>query len=155
MSSGRSRSGGSCDVDDVQPEVEVLAEAALRRIAASRSRFVADDDAHVDRDPAVASPSGSTTPSCEDAQQLRLQPHGHVADLVEEERAPVALPRSVPTRSALGAGEGAAHVAEELALEELGGDRRAVERHEELVAAAGWRRGWRGRRAPCRCRSRR
>ena len=61
----------------------------------------------------------------------------HVADLVEEqrpavgqlERAPLALTR---------AGEGAALVAEELALEQVSGIGRAVDGHERPVAAAGW-----------------
>ena len=41
ISSRRSRSGGSADRDDVQAEVEVLAELARRRRPRSRSRLVA------------------------------------------------------------------------------------------------------------------
>src|SRR5438105_6398083 len=69
----------------------------------------------------------------QDAQQLRLQGIGHVPDLVEEERAAVGeleLAGTVAVRP----GEGAPGVAEELALQELGGDGGAVERHEEALA---------------------
>ena len=61
----------------------------------------------------------------------------HVADLVEEERAAV---RGLELADAplVGAGERAALVAEELALEELVRDRRAVERDERAAARSEW-----------------
>ena len=51
------------------------------------------------------------------AQQLGLQGEGHVADLVEEQRAAVGLAK-LPGAVGDGAGEGAALVAEQLALEQ-------------------------------------
>ena len=71
--------------------------------------------------------------SCEHAQQLGLQRRVHLADLVEEERAAVGGLEAADAR-ARGAGEGALLVAEELALEQVLGDRGAVDDDEGLVA---------------------
>ena len=81
-------------------------------------------------------------PSCEHAQQLRLQRRGHLGDLVEEERAAVGqLEAAQPPLG--GAGEGAALVAEQLALDERLGDGRAVEGDERLLARS--ERSWSAR----------
>ena len=81
------------------------------------------DDAHVDPLRARAADALELL-LLEDAQQLRLQLERDVADLVEEERAAVRqLEAPDPLRD--GAGERAALVAEELALEQ---------------ARSGWRR---------------
>ena len=70
----------------------------------------------------------------EHAQQLHLQRQRQLADLVEEERA--AVGRLEETRLvADGAGEGALHVAEELGLEQVLRDRRAVDRDEGARSA--------------------
>ena len=71
----------------------------------------------------------------EHAQQLGLDRRRHLADLVEEQHAAVGLLDA----SRLGgdrAGERAALVAEQLRLEQLVGQRRAVDRDERPVAAA-------------------
>src|SRR5439155_1136976 len=71
----------------------------------------------------------------EHAQDLRLERERHVGDLVQEERAArgdLELADAPLDR----AREGAALVAEELALEELVGDGRAVERHEGVASMA-------------------
>jgi len=68
------------------------------------------------------------------AQQLGLQLGGHVADLVEEERAARGLAEA-PQPRLDGTGEGAALVAEQLALEQLARDRRRVDGHEGQRAA--------------------
>src|SRR2546428_349253 len=70
----------------------------------------------------------------EDAQELRLERGRHVADLVQEDRAAVGL-REEPGCVADRAGEGAAHVPEELALEQRLGERAAVDGHERPLAA--------------------
>ena len=88
------------------------------------------------------------------AQDLPLQRQRHVADFVEEERAAVALLEAADALAGR-AGEGAFLVAEEFALEQLLGDGGAVDRDEALRAALRCSDGWRGRRVPCRCRSRR
>ena len=87
-------------------------------------------------------------------QQLRLQRQLHLADLVEEHRAVVGeleLARLVLD----GAGERAALEPEQLRLEQLGRQRRAVDLDERLVAARRRAVDARARPAPCRCRSRR
>src|SRR5947207_1147015 len=69
----------------------------------------------------------------EDAQELRLERQRHVGDLVQEQRAAcggLELADAPLDR----AREGAALVAEELTLEELVRDGRAVERHEGSAA---------------------
>ena len=60
------------------------------------------------------------------AQQLRLQRRAHRPDLVEEQRAPVRLLEPA-LAGADGAGERAAHVAEQLRLEQRLGNRAAVD----------------------------
>ena len=66
------------------------------------------------------------------AQQLRLEPERHVADLVEEDRAaPRAAEEALLRRDR--AGERAAHVAEELALEQVLRDRGAVDGQEDAL----------------------
>ena len=91
------------------------------RIAALEVAVRRGDDAHVDGHPAVGAERLDHA-LLQHAKQLRLEADVHVADLVEEERALVGrleLADAIRVRAA----EGAAHVAEELALEELGGDR--------------------------------
>src|SRR6185436_15088668 len=68
------------------------------------------------------------------AQDLRLQRERHVTDLVEQHGAAVAL-LELADATPLGAGERAALVAEQLALEEVFGDRGAVQREERRVRA--------------------
>ena len=63
------------------------------------------------------------------AEELRLQGKGHVSDFVEEQRAAAGLGEE-PTSLALGAGERALLVSEQLRLEQGVGDRRAIDRHE-------------------------
>ena len=65
----------------------------------------------------------------QDAQHLGLRLQGHVADLVEEQRAAV-RELELPLLGRERAREGAARVAEELALDQLLGNGRAVDLHE-------------------------
>ena len=103
---------------------------------------------------ALSSPTARTSPVLEHAQQLRLQVRGQLADLVEEQRAAVgARERAGASRDR--AGERAAHVAEQLALEQLARERAAVERRRTAARRA-LEASWieRAATAPCRCRSR-
>ena len=68
------------------------------------------------------------------AQQLHLQRRAHRADLVEEQRALVRLLEAALARADR-AGERAAHVAEQLGLEQRLRNRAAVERDEAVRAA--------------------
>ena len=68
-------------------------------------------------------------------QDLRLEEPVHVPDLVEEECASVSALETAPAR-AHGPSERSFFVAEELGLQKVLGDGRAVDRHERAVAAA-------------------
>ena len=71
----------------------------------------------------------------EEPQQLRLQARHHLADLVEKDRAAVGRLEQ-PALLPIGAGERAALVAEQLALEQRFRQRRAGDVHERLRRAA-------------------
>ena len=152
MSSGRSRSGGT---------VELTTSRRYRRSSRnvpSRTRLgeVAvggGDDAHVDL-ALLAGADRANAAALEHVEQLRLQRGRHLADLVEKQRAAVGLGEEA---GAIGdrAGERAFDVAEQLALEQRLGQRRAVDRDEAPRSRAGCRRAARARPGPCRCRSRR
>ena len=152
MSSCRSRSGGT-----------KIGITLRRKYRSSRNRPRADlgrqvlvrrrDHPHVDLDARRAADRLDRL-LLQHAQHLGLRLQAHVADLVEEDRAAVG---DLELAAAIGdrAGERAAHVAEQLALDQLLRNRRAVDLDERRRRAGGSARGWSARRAPCRCRSRR
>jgi hypothetical protein len=119
--------GRGVHADDVDAVEEILAEALLLdlglEVAVGRG-----DDARVERDLLVAA-DGAHHALLERAQELGLHLQRHLADLVEEERSAAGLHEEAGAR-ALGVGEGAAHVAEELALEQRRGHGRAVDGEE-------------------------
>ena len=156
-SSGRSSSALAqrrhAHLDDREPVVEVLAEAA--RVHLRREIAVGGgDDAHVDLRCVRWPPTRRISRSCERAQELGLQLERELADLVEEQRAAVGALEGARAL-AVGAGEGAALVAEQLALDERARERRRSRRPRTGRSARGLA-SWmaRARRAPCRCRSR-
>ena len=106
------------DLDDIQPIVEVLAEAAVldhfRQVGVGRGHH---SHVHFDR---LAVADALELALLEHAQQLHLQRHGHRPHFIEEQRALVRLFEPTLTR-ADGAGERAAHVAEELRFEQTSG----------------------------------
>ena len=72
----------------------------------------------------------------DEAKQLGLEGEVHLGDLVEEERAAVGeLGGAGPVLG--GAGEGAAHVAEDLAFHQFARDGAAIERDEGTAIRAG------------------
>ena len=140
------------DLHDVEPVEQVLAEAARLHLRVE----VAVRRGHDRARPRAGSGSRprARTLLLEEAEQLRLERGRELADLVEEERA--ALGRLHAARLiAHGAGERAAHVAEQLAREQLLGQRGAVHDDEGPVGAAGSGRGARAPGRPSPCRSRR
>ena len=140
------------DADDVQPVEEVLAE--LARCHGLLERLVGGgDDAHIHLDGLVAADALERA-GLQHAQDLGLRGGGHVADLVEEERAAVALLEFADALEG-GAGEGAAFVAEQFAFEQLLGDGGAVDGQERLFGCGGCGGRWRARPVPCPCRFRR
>ncbi len=120
------------DADDVQPEEEILAELSVlyRGLEVPVGR---GDHAHVDAH-ILPSAQPRELAVLEHLQQLRLQWRPHLADLVEEHRAVVReleLARLVLDRP----GEGAALEAEQLRLEQLGRQRRAIDFDEGPAAS--------------------
>ena len=91
------------------------------------------DDAHVHL-PTLRRPHSADAVVIQGAQQLSLEREREVADLVEEERAPVCLLEQTGL-SGVGVRERAPLVAEELRLHERGGDRGAVDGHKGTVSA--------------------
>jgi hypothetical protein len=89
MSCWRSRSAGTKNRDDVQPEIQVFAEASgtnlRRQILVGRRHH-----AHVDLDPLRAADTLHHL-FLQHAQHLGLRLQAHVGDLVEEDRALVGL----------------------------------------------------------------
>jgi hypothetical protein len=139
-------------VDDVEAEVEVLAEAA----ALHHVLHVAvggGDEAHVD----FHRRGGAERQHLlflDHAQQLDLHGRRHFGDLVEEQRAAVGrLEQALLV--GVGAGEGALGVAEQLVGQQLLVEGAAVHRDEGPPGRAGCDGAGSGRRAPCRCRIRR
>ena len=120
-------------LDDREAVVEIRAEL-VRADLLAQAAVGRGDDAHVDRHVVVGADAADLA-ALEHAQQLGLQVEAQLADLVEEDRAAV---RGLEHALARGdrAGEGAALVAEELALEQLGRHRAAVDDQERLVAPA-------------------
>jgi hypothetical protein len=139
------------DRDHVQAVVEVLAEAAggdlLLEVAVGGG-----DHPHVDPHRALRADRLDLA-VLQHPQHLGLGAGRHVADLVEEDGAAVGGDElaGLPPH---GAGEAPLLVAEELGLDELLGDRGAVDL-DQRRRPRGARGGWRGPPAPCRCRSRR
>ena len=117
-----------------QPEVQILAEL-LRRHARPQLLVGRGDDAHVDVQRLRAA-DALEPPLLERAQNLGLQRERQVADFVEEQRA-VMRELELAGLARHGAGKGALLVAEELGLEQVVGNRRAVDRDERAVRLAG------------------
>ena len=125
---------GHRQVDDVEPVVEVLAEV-LRRDPVGEVAVGGGDHAHVDARLRALGADALDLAALEEAQQQRLHPQAHLPHFVHEDRA--AVRRLEQARLvAVGAGERAAHVAEQLRLEERVGQAGAVDR-DELRARAG------------------
>ena len=120
-------------VDDVEPVVEVLAEASRCAPCRSRSWCVA---ATRRTSTSISSLPPTGLIRCSWSTRSSLACSG-------SDRSPISSRNSVPwcassnrpRRVRGGAGEGAAHVAEQLALEQALGDRRDVDRHEAPLGA--------------------
>src|SRR5262249_3106956 len=107
----------------IEIRTELAALDQRRQVAVCRA-----DDAHVHRHRARRAYRQDLA-VLEDAEELGLRIEGHVADLVEEERAALGAPNE-PLVRAVGAREAPPLVTEELALDEAGRDRRAVDGRE-------------------------
>src|SRR5690606_11853812 len=120
------------DREHAEPEVEILAEAALLDLAAQIA-VRRGDDPHVDLARLLLADALERA-FLDHAQELALKLERDLADLVEEEGASV---RKLEAADAVAqrAGERALHVAEELALEEIARDRGAVHADQRPLAA--------------------
>ena len=131
-SSGRARSGGI----SIGSTFRRKNRSARNRCLATSSSEVPvgrRDDAHVDAD-VVGATDALEALFLEEPQQLGLKPRRHLADLVEEHRSAVGhLEQTLLLQPRIG--ERAALVAEQLALEQLLGKRRAGDVHERLGRA--------------------
>ncbi len=127
MSSGRSRNGGKPQAHDVEAMQQILAEQALAH-ALLEVLVRRRDDAHVGAQRRMTAHAVVLAVG-QHAQQPHLQVGGHVADLVEEQRAAFGLLEAAAAHR-LRARERAALVAEELGLEQVLRDRRRVDRDE-------------------------
>ena len=122
------------DVNHVQPVVEILAEIAGRD-ALAQVPVGGADDPHVDAiGGAVVGADRLDFARLQESQQQRLHPQRHLADLVEEQRALVGLLEEARL-VAIGVGEAAFDVAEELRLEQRIGQAGAVQGAERLRTA--------------------
>ena len=102
--------------DDVEAVEQVLAESAVPD-QAFEVGVGGGDDADVDGEGRRFA-ERTDFAGLEEAEELRLQVEAHLADLVEKERA-VACAADDAGVVAVGAGEGAAAVAEQLAFEQV------------------------------------
>ena len=134
MSSPRSRSGGT-----------KIGMTLRRKYRSSRNRpwrisfgeilVRRGDHAHVHADAALPADRLDDL-LLKRAQHLRLRLQAHVADFVEEQRAAVAV-SNLPRRSATAPVNAPLRVAEELGLDQLLGNRRAVDLDERAARADG------------------
>ena len=99
-------------------------------------------------------PSLVNSASCSTCSSLACSA-GFISPISSRKIVPLCACSNLPMRVRRRAGEGALLVAEQLALEQLGRQRRAIDLHERLAACASSADGWRARPAPCRRRSRR
>src|SRR6266704_1333425 len=122
------------DLDGIEAEEEILAETSCGDFLVEVGVGGGD---HADVDAAGAGGADALElAGFEDAQQLGLEIDRHVGDLVEEEAAAVGQLEAAYAVG-LGVGEGAAHVAEELAVEDAFGEPAGVDGEQWLGGAAG------------------
>jgi len=124
--------GGHTDRDPPDPVIEILAET-LGGDQGEEILVGGADKPDVQRN-GHPTPNPLDHPLLQNPQQFGLQAQGHLADLVEEDRA--AGGKFQPTRGlAHGARESPAFVPEEFALQQILGDRGAVDRAKRTTGA--------------------
>ena len=136
---------------DVEAVEQVLAEAARRDLGLEVA-VGGRDDPHVDLD-RVAPPTGVELAAPASTRSSFACSVGGSSPISSRNSVPPSAASNAPVARCDRAGEGAALVAEQLALEQRLGDGAAVERDERPPARCGG--GWSGATLPCRCRSRR
>ena len=119
--------GRQFDRHDIEAIKQILPERARRDHRRERA-VGGSDDPHIDRD-LVPPTDPPDTSRLQGAQQPGLRLCGHVADLVEKQRAAIRL-FELSDRLRNRSGEGAPFVAEQFAFDEVVRDRRHVDCHE-------------------------
>ncbi len=133
MSPRRLRSGGSVQRNDAEPVVEVVPELPRSGWPAGGRGWWRRPRARP-RGSAGSAPTRLISPDSSARSSLAWRSSGQLADLVQEQRAAVRLLERALVRADR-AGERALLVAEQLALDELLADRRAVHRDERALGA--------------------
>ncbi len=153
MSSRRSRNGGSAMRHHVQPIIQILAESARLDLAWPGSCSSRPGCGRCDGDRLVGADRQHLL-LLDGAQQLGLRRQRQLGDLVEKHRARSRMDEHAGL-VAVGAGEGALAMAEELVLQQIVRNGGAVDGEEAARRRSRRGDGWRGRALPCRCRFRR
>ena len=153
MSSARLAQRRDRDGEDVQAVEEVGAEAALPHLALEVA-VGGGDEAHVDARPSSRSRAARTRRSAARAAAWPARSSGS-SPISSRKIVPPSATSKRPRVRGDRAGEGALLVAEQLALDERGGQGGAVHGDERPAPAGAARRGSRAPRGPCRCPSRR
>ena len=125
---------GNGNRDHVEAIVEVLAELPARH-QGGEIPIGGGDQSHV-RGDELGPAHAEELPVLDDVQELGLQAERHLPDLIEEKGALMGE-LELARLSAMGAREGALFVPEELGLQELGGQRGAIDLDEGLVQTTG------------------
>ena len=121
-------------INDVKPEIEVLAETALADLVIHVAvRGGQETDIDLDR---LSSADAVDLPLLNGAEQLGLQPRVHLGDLVQQQ-GPTARFLEASDAAGDGAGKGAFLMAEEFTLQEVLRDRGTVDGDEGLGGALG------------------
>ncbi len=147
MSSRAIPQGRQPDLEDLEPVVEVLAEAAVED-GGPQVTIGGGHDAHVRGQDAGAAEALELL-LLQDAQELRLRGQAHFPDLVEEQHAARGALDLAGLRRARSR-ECALLVTEQLRLQQLIGQGRAVQRDEGTVGLAGRRGAGDAPPPPCR-----
>ena len=128
--------------------------SCARRTSPSRSRSVIATIAHARPRPRPMPPTRRSRPDSSTRRSLGCRSSGS-SPISSSTSVPPDASSNQPAPPRRRAGEGAALVAEELALGQLARQRAAVDRHERAAGVRARARAARARPAPCRCRSRR
>ena len=122
-----------------EPVVEVLAEAPAVDLACSQVAVGRRDEPDVDRDRAASPPTRSNVRSWSTRRSLACERERHLADLVEEQRAAVGRPRSVPARAATAPVNAPFSWPNSSLSSSVSGERGAVDARRTARRARGWR----------------
>src|SRR5579859_947449 len=124
--------GRQAQIDDVEAEEQILAERALAHFVLEIA-VGGGDDAHIHLHRRIAADAVDLA-FLQGAQQFGLQARVHFRYFVEQQGAAGGF-LELAEAAGHGAGEGALLVAEQLAFQQILGDRRAVHRDEALARA--------------------